>query len=199
VRVSRAVDARLDQRDCELLDQIRRSDSLYDPGTQRIIARLLAPYEAMIDGIVAARLWRLGDDGVEEGVQRVYEDMLEELETGKTWDVPFRAILAARIEYTCRDVWRERLRDRARETPTGDSADFASAEAADPADAAIAAVTLAQLRAALSDEEWAIIQGTWVEARRSSEVAAQLGISEGALNTRKSRIKAKIARLIADD
>src|SRR5205085_11712392 len=102
-----------------------------DPGTQRIIASLLAPYGAMIDGIVAARLWRLGDKGVEEGVQRVYEDMLEELQAGKTWDVPFRAILAARIEYTCRDVWRDRVRDRARETPTDDSVDFASADAAD--------------------------------------------------------------------
>jgi RNA polymerase sigma factor (sigma-70 family) len=186
------VDAGLDERDAELLAELARTAA---PGRKAVLARLLAPYEQMVEGITAARLWRLGRDAVEEGVQRVYEDLLTELESGKTWDLPFRAVVAARIEYTARDVRRDYAsrdkREQATVQPLG-------GPTADTADEAVSNVTLERLRNALGDDEWQLVQATWVEGRSSREVAAELGTTEGALNTRKSRIKSTIDMLLSD-
>lgn len=186
-----------DRRDARLLAEIRATLSdqseLARAARHAHLGQLLAPYLPMIDGLTASHVHRLGRDAVKESVQEVWKDLLNEIETGKEWAVPFRAVVVARVDFTCRTIKRERARAADRETPVDELHDAAPV---DVEGAVVGEALLEWLRGQLKPDEWRLVEGTWLDPVPDAELADELGVRVGALYTRRTRLREKLRELL---
>jgi DNA-directed RNA polymerase specialized sigma24 family protein len=186
-----------DRRDARLLTEIRATlgdqSELARSVRLALLGQLLAPYVPMIDGLTASHLYRLGREAVKEGVQDVWKELLEEVEAGKEWQVPFRAVVVARVDFTCRTIKRHRAKAVQRETPVAEPRD---ADAVDVEGAVLGEALLEWLREQLKPDEWRLVEGSWIDPVPDGTLADELGVKVGALYTRRTRLREKLRELL---
>jgi RNA polymerase sigma factor (sigma-70 family) len=187
-----------DDRDLAELARSRAHDTR-DPARERIvIAQLLARWDAPIENY--ARLRAGADDGAEVA-QDARRKIAEKLYARSSFDVPFHAVvnrclrdaIAERRRWSKRHgsdpVGEEQLADRAGQSP--DPAEHS----ADPrADRRILKAALREL----GEPGAKIVWMKMIEERPSREIAAHVGLGEGAVDTRFSRAKPRLATLILE-
>jgi RNA polymerase sigma factor (sigma-70 family) len=186
-----------DARDERLLDQIRVTLESADPmalaARKALLAELLAPYEPVIRGLVAAELWRLGRDEVDDWTQETWRRLVEEILSGRRWDFSFRQLVIARAKFTCRDARRELVTRGQREAPTDRDPE---AEQVDTEELAVGQVMLDGFLALLSPGDRAVVERSWLEGRTSALLAEELGTTVGAIEQRKHRIGKRLREFV---
>lgn len=184
----------IDPRDECLLGEIRKLLDVQEPTElarrQRLLAELLAPYRPVVRGLVASRLWRLGQDAVEEWTQQVWLRLLDEVLSGKTWQAPFRAIVIAAAGFVSGDAWEEVMKRRERTTLVADPPPATG----DPAveDEAIGSIMVEGFTQTLSERDSEIARLCWGEGYPSKIVGERLGMTDNAVNQRKHQIKRRL-------
>jgi RNA polymerase sigma factor (sigma-70 family) len=182
-----------DSRDERLLEQIRetleRSDPLSLAARQALLAELLAPYEPVIRGLVAADLWRLGREEVDDWTQETWRRLVEEILSGKRWPFTLRQVVIARARFTCRDARRALVPRGRREIPTELEPED---ERVDTEELALGQVTLDRFLGLLSPEDRTVVERSWLEGRTSAVLAEELGTTVGAIEQRKHRIRKRL-------
>ena len=179
-----------DTRDERLLAEIRK----LDPGElelrKRLLAELLAPYRPVLRGLVASKLYPLGREAIEEWCQHAWLRLIGEIVQGKVWKVPFRVIVIATADFTCRDAWGELRKRREREVFVED---VRAADARpDLDDEVMGAMIVDGFLGTLSDQDSEIVQLCWLQRQSSKEVGRRLSMTDNAINQRKHRIKDKL-------
>lgn len=186
-----------DRRDDRLLAEIRATlgdqSELARAARHALLSQLLAPYVPMIDGLTASHLYRLGREPVKEGVQDVWKALLEEIEAGKEWTFPFRAVVVARVDFTCRAIKRRHAKAAERETPV---AELRDAGIVDVEGVVLGEVLLEWLCGQLKPDEWRLVEGSWIDPVPDPELADELGVKVGALYTRRTRLREKLRELL---
>jgi RNA polymerase sigma factor (sigma-70 family) len=188
-----------DARDEALLIEIRATLAATDPVSQAarkaLLARLLAPYEPVIRGLVAADLWKLGRAEVDDWTQETWRRLIEEIVSGKRWEFSFRQIVIARAKFTCRDARRAVSSRGNREIPSDwDSTD----ERADTEEAAVGQAVFDAFVSRLSRDDARIVKGSWLEGLSSRELGDELGMTANAVDQRKHRIRATLREHVRD-
>jgi DNA-directed RNA polymerase specialized sigma24 family protein len=188
-----------DRRDARLLAEIRAmlgdQSELARAARHALLGQLLTPYLPVIDGLTASHLYRLGREVVKEGVQEVWKKLLDEIESGKEWTVPFRAVVVARVDFTCRTIKRRHAKATDRETPVDELRDAATV---DVEGVVMGEALLEWLRGQLRPDEWRLVEGSWIDPVADAELAEEFGVKVGALYTRRTRLREKLRELLDD-
>lgn len=189
-----AIGAEIDGRDESLLAEIRAMLNTHETAdvTRRtqLLAELLAPYRPVLRGLVASRLWRLGPEAVEEGIQHAWLRLVEEILSGKTWDVPFRIIVIGTAGFASGDTWKDKMRRQRRTVLSPDPSSTANDLALE--DGVLESIMVSDFIKTLSERDAEIAKLCWEEGYTSKEVGDRLGIADNAVNQRKHHIKRKL-------
>lgn len=178
-----------DARDTELLEELAQARARSDSEAQRAITgRLLAGWLPRVEGL--ARFRGLEPYQAGDVVGRWGERMVKALAKRTSFDGPFGAVVMLNARWACTDEHR-----------AGEDRDQLAAEplAVDPDDPSRAADDISDVLAAvdaviagLSARDQAIIDGVIRGGRSHKELAAELGMSEGAAKTALCRALGKV-------
>jgi DNA-directed RNA polymerase specialized sigma24 family protein len=178
-----------DPRDTELLEELAQARARSDGEAERAITgRLLAGWLPRVEGL--ARFRGLQPYQVGDVVGRWGERMVKALAKRTSFDGPFGAVVMLNAGWACTDEHR-----------AGEDRDQLAAEplAVDPDDPSRAADDMPDILAAvdaviarLSAREQAVIDGVIRGGRPHKEIAAELGMSEGAAKTALCRALGKV-------
>jgi DNA-directed RNA polymerase specialized sigma24 family protein len=184
-----------DPRDTELLEELAQARARGDNEAERAITgRLLAGWLPHVEGL--ARFRGLEPYQVGDVVGRWGERMVKALVKRTSFDGPFGAVVMLNAGWACTDEHRA-AGDRDQLTAEPLAVDPGDPSlATDDAPDVLAAVDAAVAR--LSAREQAIIDGAIRDGRPHGEIAAELGMSEGAANTALCRALGKVRRQLRD-
>lgn len=184
-----------DPRDTELLEELAQGRARGDSEAERAITgRLLAGWIPRVEGL--ARFRGLEPYQVGDVVGRWGERMVRALAKRTSFDGPFGAVVMLNARWACIDEHR-----------AGEDRDQLAGElvVVDPDEPSRAADDLPDVLAAvdaviarLSAREQAIIDGVIRGGRPHKEIAAELGMSEGAAKTALCRALGKVRTQLRD-
>jgi RNA polymerase sigma factor (sigma-70 family) len=183
-----------DPRDTELLEKLAQARARADAEAERTITgELLAGWLPRVESL--ARFRGIEPYEVGDVVGRWGERMVKALTKRTSFDGPFGAVAMLNAGWACTDEHRASGdRDQLASEPLA-VADEDSSRTDDVPDA-FAAVDVAV--AGLSTRERAIIDGFFRDGHPYKEIAAELGMSEGAAKTALCRALGKVRRLLRD-
>ena len=183
-------------RDTELLEQLARARARTDPEAARLATgQLIAGWQPRVEAL--ARFRGLDDHHVDDVVGRWSERMIKALARRTSFDGPFGAVAMMNARWACSDergqshLAREQLAAEPRAVDTDDPVD-AFDEAPDVLGAVDAAL------ATLSERERTIIDGVHRDGKKHKEIAAEIGMTEGAVKTAFCRALAKVRAQLRD-
>jgi len=175
--------------DTELLEELAQARARGDSEAERAITgRLLAGWIPRVEAL--ARFRGLEEHQVGDVVGRWGERMVKALAKRTSFNGPFGAVVMLNARWACIDEHRAGAdRDQLAAEPLAVDPEDASRAADEGADV-LAAVDAVIAR--LSAREQAIIHGVLRDGRPHKEIAAELGMSEGAAKTALCRALGKV-------
>lgn len=182
-------------RDTELLEELAHARARGDRDAERAITgRLLAGWLPRVEGL--ARFRGLEPYQVGDVVGRWGERMVKALAKRTSFDGPFGAVVMLNAGWACTDEHRAgEDRDQLAAEPLAVNPDDPSRALDDVPDVLVAVDTVISR---LSAREQALIDGVVRGGRPHKEIAAELGMSEGAAKTALCRALGKVRTQLRD-
>jgi RNA polymerase sigma factor (sigma-70 family) len=185
---------RADARDRELLQIVRTAG--VDAAGLRLrratLGELLAAHEPLVRAIVRHVLGsRFSDADREDAVQTIYRQLIEHV-VAHDETVPFRAVVRRRARWTCLDIV------RAREPAAVLLADELAARPSGGSDDDLTLMVIAEFRESLDERDRVLFDRRVVEGVPSKDVALELGMTPGAVDTQRHRLVARLRERLSD-
>ncbi len=177
-------------RDTEILEELAQARACGDADRERLATgKLIAGWQPRVEAF--ARFRGLKPNEVDDVVGRWSERMVKALAKRTSFDGPFGAVAMMNANWACKDergqghIAREELAAEPRAIDPDDPA-----SGIDDASDVQGAVDIAL--ATLSEREQAIIDGLHSDGKKHREIAAELGMTEGAVKTAFCRALGKV-------
>lgn len=184
------------RREARLLEQIeaelRSNDPLGETRARRLMGDLLAPYVQNIFRWCVVR--GLSPPDADETTGDALKRLAALLWRKRTFDQPFAEVAWMNVHYAYLDFRRKRFKNRA-EYLAGDEVPDTDSPGDETADPVVDRQRFLDLvHTYLSDREKQIVLASVVEGYPSEQIGRALGMTEGAVNTAKSRAIGKLRR-----
>lgn len=183
-------------RDTELLEQLADARACGDLEAERLVTgELIAGWQPRVEAFARFRGLEVHD--VDDVVGRWSERMVKALAKRTSFDGPFGAVAMMNARWACSDergqshLSREELAAEPRAVEPNDPVSTID-EAPDVLGAVEAALAM------LSERERTIIDGVHRDGKKHKEIAAEIGMTEGAVKTALCRALAKVHSQLRD-